>query len=71
MAYNEFDRISFKGILDLLGPNLPAQFKLVSYYSNSFGAKQTNTELDSASANNMNYVNDLEKLNDSHDAVKT
>ena len=40
MKTKQFERTDFKGILDILEPDLTSQFKATSYYSNEFKAKK-------------------------------
>jgi hypothetical protein len=68
MEFDPFDRIDFKGIMDLLEPNMPAQFKLVSYYSKDFKCKQANSTLQST-IDDANYVNHFAKITNSDDAL--
>ena len=61
MITKEHDRASFKEILDILDPDLSAQFKQTSYYHNDFRTKICESSRKNSVSNPLanNNVNEI------------
>lgn len=65
MITQEYERIDFKTILDILDPDLGVDFKQTSYYHNDFKNKLLRKKLD-----DLNSVNNRSTINTLFESIK-